>query len=112
MEWAYLEFIPPTSNDNKDIEECKNIEFTGRHVMKLIHITERTYYEKNNNTYTNDATLLQYYTRRSEDLKLVNTEQIYFLVIYISILLITFRRSMQIVLIDHVIKQLCMFPRH
>ena len=75
MEWAYLEFIPPTSNDNKDIEECKNIEFIGRHVMKLIHITERTYYEKNNNTYTNDfSTLLQYCQQEDcVDLKLVNT---------------------------------------
>ena len=75
MEWAYLEFIPPTSNDNKDVEECKNIEFIGRHVMKLIHITERTYYEKNNNTYTNDfSTLLQYCQQEDcVDLKLVNT---------------------------------------
>ena len=39
--------------------------------MKLIHITERTYYEKNNNTYTNDfSTLLQYCQQEDcEDLK-------------------------------------------
>jgi hypothetical protein len=83
-EWAFLEFIPSSENDsdNDDIivnvEVCKNIEFVGRHVMKLIHKAEKAYFDKNNNTYTEDfSKLLQYCGSVSEceDLQLINVRK-------------------------------------
>lgn len=58
LEWAFLEFVP---REYGDVKPCKNVEFIGRHAIKLIHQAESLYFGKNNGTYTNDfSKLLQY----------------------------------------------------
>ena len=75
LEWAFLEFVPRKYDGAK---LCKNVEFIGRHAIKLIHQAESLYFLKNNESYTNDfSTLLQYCGTPVDcaDMQLINSRK-------------------------------------